>query len=772
MLKKLQSFTLVLFIFFSATNAISQHTTYSEIRVQLDAFDDIQTLATLGFDIDHYQGNWQEGIRFFVTPQELQRLVSLNYDVEVTIPDYKSHYAAMQLLDRAENPNPVKSNMVAAGFDLGSMGGFYTLAEVEAKLDEMKADFPDLITAKTSIGTTVEGRNIWMVKISDNPDVDEPEPAAHFDALHHAREPLAMAATINFMFYLLENYDTDPAIKFLVDNREIYFVPVVNPDGYFYNETIEPNGGGLWRKNRNPDTGGCVGVDLNRNYGFGYATNDDCSSPNPCSGIYRGENAFSEAESQAIRDLLLLTEANTAFSTHSTAGTFLMPYGFDTSPPAFDIYSEWASAFLAENDYSYGVTFQMLGYTSCGTTRDYLHSEGIYGWTPEIDGSGFWPAESTIFDLVAENVRPFLFQAQIAGAYLDVQSHEIVGDVLPGEPFELIVEVKNTGVGATANTVSVIAQADNVDVISPTASTFGDIAARERKDNASIPFQFSVLPDMEDGFFTITVTTIQDGIPNESIDIPVFLGENTILFEDDAEGTAANWTASGTPGIQWGINLDDSYGGMQSFGDSNDGNGENDADTFFELNETFDFTETPLPRVQFATKYSLPGSDIVQLQISTDNGSTWEVLQQYNGNEDWNIQKLNLDAYNEFDAVTFRFRLLNNGFIPGDGFYFDDFKIVSYTSDILDVSEFAGSQITVSPNPFKDTVLVQLGDNSAENMIVTLFDNQGRTVTISEEKTANTITIKGISQIATGLYFLQIKDQQTGAIMVKRIIKE
>ncbi len=178
-------------------------------------------------------------------------------------------------------------------------------------------------------------------------------------------------------------------MQYLVNNRELYFVPVVNPDGYVYNETTDPNGGGLWRKNRNVDAGGCVGVDLNRNYGFGFNNNADCSSGDPCSGVYRGTGPFQESETQAVSNLLSQIQPKTAFSTHSTAGTYLMPYGYDTSPPDFEIYSEWAYEFLDENDYTYGVTFQILNYTSCGTTRDYLHSEGIYGWTPEIDGLGF-----------------------------------------------------------------------------------------------------------------------------------------------------------------------------------------------------------------------------------------------------------------------------------------------------------------------------------------------------------------------------------------------
>lgn len=761
----------ILFAMALSVNSNAQAITYSEVKLVLNTSEEIQTLASKGYAIDHYQGNWKDGIRFFVTPTELQTLQEQGYNLEITIPNYKDYYDALQRADRLANPNPIKSEGVAAGFDLGSMGGFYTFDEVVAKLDEMRTDFPSLITVKESIGITEEGRDIWMVKISDNPDIDEPEPAAHFDALHHAREPLSMAATMNYMFWLLENYETDASVKFLVDSREIYFVPVVNPDGYVYNQTIEPNGGGLWRKNRNPVTVDCFGVDLNRNYGFGYAIDNNCSSPNPCSGIYRGAEAFSEPESKAIRDLLASTEANTAFSTHSTAGTFLMPYGFDTSPPAFDIYSEWASAFLDENDYSYGVTFQMLGYTSCGTTRDYMHSEGIYGWTPEIGGDGFWPPESTIFDLVAENVRPFLFQTYIAAAYLDVQSYDIIGAVVPGEDFELVVEVKNIGVGATANNVSVVVQTDSGGVTSPTASTFGDIPARQRVDNASIPFQFSVDPGFEGGFFTITVTTIQDGIPNETLEIPVFVGENELLFEDDAESGATNWTATGT-GINWSVNLDDSFSGDQCFGDSNDGNSENNTVNFFQLNETFNFVGIDAPLVQFAYKHSLIGSDRVSFQVSTNNGVDWFSVRTYQQNRDWSIQSLDFSDLSGEETVQFRFAMVTDGSRPGDGFYFDDFKVLNFTEGILGISDSLNeTAISVFPNPFSETITIQHSPLQSFTE-VQLFDIQGKeySMTISEENRRTVIS--NIATLQTGMYFLVIKDATTGIAIVKRVLKE
>jgi carboxypeptidase T len=764
-------FVLALLAWALFPQAIAQTITYTEVKVTLNSFEEIQQLANLGYDIDHYRGNWKDGIRFFVTPTELQSLANEGYNPEITIPDYKTYYTEMQEADRAANPNPMKSPNVADGFDLGSMGGFYTFDEVITKLDEMKANFPTLITTKESIGVTQEGRDIWMVKISDNPEINEDEPAAHFDALHHAREPLSMATTINYMFWLLENYETDASVKFLVDNREIYFVPVVNPDGYVYNQTTDPDGGGLWRKNRTPITLDCVGVDLNRNYGFGYGINNSCSSPNPCSGIYRGPEAFSEAESTAIRDFLALTGANTAFSTHSTAGTYLMPYGFDTTPPAFDIYSEWASAFLNENNYSYGVTFQMLGYTSCGTTRDYLHSEGIYGWTPEIGGDGFWPPESTIFDLVAENIRPFFYQTYIAGAYLDVQSYELSGAIVPGGMFELVVEVKNIGVGATASNVSVVVQTDNGNVISPTASTFGDIAAREKKNNEAIPFQFELDPLFDDGFFTITVSTIQDGIPNETLEIPVFVGAKEVLFKDDAETGAANWTATGE-GIPWSVNLDDSFSGTQCFGDSNDGNSANDTTNFFQLNESFDFNGQMGPLVQFAYKHSLIGGDEAIFQASTNNGADWITLRTYQLNQDWAIESINLSQFSGMDNVQFRFGLFTDGSKPGDGFYFDDFEIVNYNQGILGVTEAPDSaEILVFPNPFSETLTIQQSPFQ-ELHSVQLFDVQGKEHKVSVSEQQNIIIINTIATLRTGTYFLLIKDATTGNTIIKRVLKE
>lgn len=744
----------------------------SKVDVYIQDTLDIERLNSLGFDIDHPEFTSANSIAIYVDQEQLRSLQQQQFQYDILIEDFDAYYAEMLRNDSSNIPLMTRNNRVADGFDLGSMGGFYTFSEVEAKLDEMKTNYPDLVSTKTSIGTSVEGRPIWMVKISDNPEIDEPEPTAYFDALHHAREPLAMASTINYMFWLLENYETDSAVQYLVDNREIYFVPVVNPDGYAYNELTNPDGGGFWRKNRRANAGGCFGVDLNRNYSFGYANGGGCSSSDPCSGTYHGNSAFSEPETAAVRDFVDMIEPRMAFSTHSTAGSVLMPYGYQPTPPEFPIYAEFASAFLSENDYLYGVTFQMLGYFSCGTTRDYLHSEGIFAYTPEIAGQGFWPPPSTIFDLVDDTVRMFYYQSWTSGGYIDVQSHTQIGDALAGGSFDLIVEVKNVGAGADAQIVSVALEASAPGIQVPTSIDYGNVSSRTRKDNAATPFTITLDPDFDATSFILTVNTFQDGVLNETIDIPIFVGEKTLLFSDNAESGVDAWISSGN-GMPWGSNTDDSYSGDFSFGDSDGGNGENSTDSFFELDQSFDFTNLTSPVVTFASKQSIEESDVAKFQISTDGGANWDDLRTYSLNQDWHTEIFLLNDFIGFGDVRFRFEMVTDNFKPGDGLYFDDFVLADYDVEILASPEaMFSSEVRIFPNPFVDGFTILLAAEllqSIEEIVV--YDIFGRPILLEYEQDNSVIQVMKTQRLASGIYFLQLQRADGAILLTRKIIK-
>ncbi|MEZ4689482.1 MAG: M14 family zinc carboxypeptidase [Ignavibacteria bacterium] len=133
---------------------------------------------------------------------------------ELKIPDLDEFYNNRQIpsvLEMQESITTLQNDNVT-GFGFGSMGGYYTYNEIIQKLDSMRIQYPNLITAKIPLGLSVENRQIYAVKISDNPDVNESatEAQVYFDALHHAREPQSMASMMYYMYWLLENYGTNP----------------------------------------------------------------------------------------------------------------------------------------------------------------------------------------------------------------------------------------------------------------------------------------------------------------------------------------------------------------------------------------------------------------------------------------------------------------------------------------------------------------------------------------------------------------------------------
>ncbi len=665
---------LICFFLIINLNLQAQSDSYAQVSIHLTADVDLALLQEMNLEIDHVHPGKNNTVSIFVTHEEFTVLNNEGIRYDIIIPDYREYYNRLRLKDLDEIENQSESRSPASHFDYGSMGGFYTLSEIEGKLDEMHTDFPNLTTEKFSIGTSIEGRTIWAMKISDNAGVDENEPVVYYDALHHAREPLSMAVSINFMFWLLENYAGNPQARYVVDNRELFFVPCVNPDGYEYNRQTDPNGGGLWRKNRRDNGDGCFGVDLNRNYSFEFGHDGSCASSNTCSNTYKGPNYFSEPETIATSNFIDSINPRTAFSIHSTAGSYLMPYGYNTSPPQFDIYSEWASEFLSINDYPYGVTYQMLGYTSCGTTRDYLHSEGIYGWTPEIDGSGFWPLQSEIFDLVDENVYPLFYQAWIAGDFTDFQSHEIFGDALVDSSFQMQVEVKNIGVGDTSTNVEVILVSVDSNITITGDGTIGSLAPRTRALTSN--FTVEIGSEYTGGSVEIICLVYQDSVETDHERILVPIGTTSVLFSDNAEAGDSNWLATGN-GISWGLILDDSYDGIYSFGDSDDGNSQNNTLNYFTLASPLNLDSTLSPKLEFYSKWSLDAGDFIELQASIDGGSFWTSIKSFTACEPWHQELINLDNF-KYSNFKIRFLMDTDGSIPGDGFYFDKLTIKDY----------------------------------------------------------------------------------------------
>ena len=165
-----------------------------------------------------------------------------------------------------------------------------------AEMNQVVADHP-AIARKLSIGTSYEGRDLLAVKISDNVGTDEDEPEVLFNAHQHAREHLTVEMALYLLHLLTDNYGTDSRITNIVNTREIWIVPDMNPDGGEYD--IATGTYRSWRKNRQPNPARRnVGTDLNRNWGYKWGC---CGGSSGTTSVetYRGPSAFSAPETQA-----------------------------------------------------------------------------------------------------------------------------------------------------------------------------------------------------------------------------------------------------------------------------------------------------------------------------------------------------------------------------------------------------------------------------------------------------------------------------------------
>jgi murein tripeptide amidase MpaA len=349
------------------------------------------------------------------TDADLGTLARSGLAHDVAIVNLEQHHA--RELAASPPPPALANSTLTPPLGQGSMGGHYTLDEIVANLDAFARTFPAICAPKVSIGRSLEGRDIWMVKISDNVGVDENEPEVYYDALHHAREPLSMETTLLFMDTLLSRYASgDPDIEYLVNERELFFVPCVNPDGYEYNRSTNPGGGGMWRKNRR----GGYGVDLNRNYptAFGGAG----SSGSQTSETYRGTAPFSEPETAAIDAFVRSRSFVQAFSTHTYTDVLLRPWAYQTGgPPNAAVYDRVGRAATARNGIQHGSWFQLL-YQAAGTATDHHHvGYGSMGWTAELgraDEGGFWPNPTNTVAIATRHQHMFTMIALLSGPAL------------------------------------------------------------------------------------------------------------------------------------------------------------------------------------------------------------------------------------------------------------------------------------------------------------------------------------------------------------------
>lgn len=706
-------------LLFLSVSAFAQN--YKQISIKISDQTDLIKLSQTGVDIEHSTFDKNNNLTFFVNENDLSKISAAGFSYSVLINNWNEYYNSLQKLTEQDKQNFIsdsKRDYNVDGFGFGSMGGYYTYDEIAANLDSMYAQFPNLITPKFSIGTSQQARTIWAVRISDNPTISEDEIKVGYDALIHAREPQSMASMMYFMWYLLQNYGTDQEVTYLVNNREFYFVPCFNPDGYEYNRQTNPSGGGMWRKNRRNNGDGSYGVDLNRNFGFAWGYDNNGSSPIPSDETYRGPSAFSEPECQAVRNFALLNNYKTHFNLHSYQNAFLYPWGYINQQTVdSSVYREFASDMAAYNGFTYGTSYEILGYNSNGSVRDWMYGEQslkqkTFGYTVEIGSSSdnFWPPQSRIFPLCQDMLKPNLYNAWVAGAYVQLYDAGYSEQFIdPGDLILMNSTFKNKGL-ATARNIQISLSSLNPFITIVNGTTLIDsIQARNFKE-INTPLSFSVSPAAPvDVTAKILLTTSMDGVPVKKDTLSFVIGTPMFVFADTTNNPANLWTITASPTTpKWEATTSTFYSSPTCFTDSKDGNYVSNATVTMTLTNPVDLSSYTNPKLTFYTKYDIESNwDYGQVKASTNNGSTWIPLQglytepgvgtfQPNGEplydgvrSNWVKEEISLAGFTS-SQFKLRFELKTDGVINKDGWYLDDIGIMVYSIVPVELTSFTG----------------------------------------------------------------------------------
>jgi carboxypeptidase T len=303
---------------------------------------------------------------------------------------------------------------------------YRTYREVQTTLLQLAQANPGIAKYISSIGSSIEGRAIPAIKITKNPQTDDPNKSdVLFLGGHHAREWIGIEVPLKLAEYLVANYATNQTVRALVDSREIWIIPVVNPDGYVYsrgtiflNQAANSNANAInrfWRKNRRPLGNNIFGVDLNRNYDYEWGAVPGGSSNVPTDEDYHGSSAFSEPETSTIKKFIEERElSNNPISRlidyHSFSQLILYPWGgtFDPAPDAAllkQIAEEMRDRIKAVHGVTYTAQQAAQLYRTAGAIDDWAYGEkGILAFTIELRPG---PSQNiNDFDLPTNQIAP------------------------------------------------------------------------------------------------------------------------------------------------------------------------------------------------------------------------------------------------------------------------------------------------------------------------------------------------------------------------------
>ncbi|KES04888.1 hypothetical protein BU52_22880 [Streptomyces toyocaensis] len=411
-------------------------------------------------------------------------------------------------------PSDRATDGAAAGFPPAD-AGYHDYAETVAELDRIVDAYPGL-AQKSVVGKSHEGRDIVALKISDNVGTDEDEPEVLFNANIHAREHLTTEQALYLADLFTSRHGSDTRVTNVVDSREIWIIPMLNPDGSEYDHATGSYRS--WRKNRQPNAGtSSVGTDLNRNFGYKWGCCNG-SSGSPSSDTYRGSAPFSATETRVLRDFVLSRrvggeqQIKAHIDIHSYSELILWPFGYTYSDTDTGLSADQEATFrtigqqmAATNGYTPQQSSDL--YITDGDSIDWMWGDqGIWSYVFEMYPAsaypGFYPPDEVIPEQTARNKESVLTLAEYADCpYRAIGKQDKYCADAPAHDFSVVAEPSAGSTDPGGRTTATVR----------TATTAGEpqqatLTAAGLPAGATAAFEPETLTTGESSTLTVTTT--------------------------------------------------------------------------------------------------------------------------------------------------------------------------------------------------------------------------------------------------------------------------
>ena len=740
-------------------------------RVRVFPASQAEHMLLRSLDVDHMHADG-EGIVAVLTHEDVRTLDAAGVRVEVLVRDLEHYYADRAEADLAAGAQPLMQSSVPANFTLGSVGGHLSPDEIHQQLLRMAELYPHLVSSPQQIGTSHEGRPIVAVRLSSTQQDDALVPEVLYTALHHAREPTGMMSLFYTMWSLLEGYGADAESTYLLDNRALWFIPLVNPDGYAYNVAGFPFGGGLWRKNMRAQ--GDSAVDLNRNYGPEHFWNHEAggSSTNRNADNYRGSAPFSEPETQAIRDFCLRRRFDVALNHHTFSNLFIQPQEIVDLTPQDSVYYTRATRALGSlAAYAPGSSKITVGYATRGTSDDWMYAYGrgaeghIYSWTPE-SGNGddaFWPLPSRVAPISAWNHRMNVGIAWAAGAAPMITRRGWRSSASGPVARITVMNVGRRPMTQQATLALEGGSSTNIPVMSPGEALDFELAVGD-----------SLRMHSSQSRQTLEITLAYDGVALRDSIMPIMRDVDT-LFADDFETGFGRWKT----GIEWG---EERVDGSTVASDSPYRNytERRGVENTLELAELISLAGYDAAELAFDASYVVEARshnagvqvlrgesllwedvDAVELQLPFDTDAITRSRFRGDGSP-WRRYRVRLDGF-VGDDISVRFFVsapTSQFHYTFDGVKVDNVEVIASRMPRTAVDTDTASRMSVSPNPFSSTLSVELA--GAGQSAIELYDALGELVAWASARSHARLDTE---HLAPGAYTLVVR---TGELVARR----